>query len=166
MEGHQRNLYLYERFNARVAGVSRDDVTTLKYWADDLGLTFPLLSNVSGWLGIIFDVLPGNQPVFDRRTVIIDKNGIVRYVRDGSPDYKDILLFLKKLNSGEITPGELRTLPSAWLLRFFCLSAKRPDRRKNLIPTNMIPPPSFEMPTRPLLTEVNTGSCLRPRRGN
>ncbi|HET6419281.1 MAG TPA: redoxin domain-containing protein [Geobacteraceae bacterium] len=104
MEGHQRNLYLYERFNARVAGVSRDDVTTLKYWADDLGLTFPLLSNVSGWLGIIFDVLPGNQPVFDRRTVIIDKNGIVRYVRDGSPDYKDILLFLKKLNSGEITP--------------------------------------------------------------
>ena len=37
-------------------------------------------------------------PVFSRRTVIIDKNGIIRYVRDGSPDFKDILLFLKKLN--------------------------------------------------------------------
>ncbi len=101
MEGHQRNLYLYERFNAQVVGVSRDDVTTLKYWADELNLTFPLLSNVSGWLGIIFDVLPGNQPVFNRRTVIIDKKGVIRYVRDGSPDYRDILTFLKKLNSEE-----------------------------------------------------------------
>ncbi len=102
MEGHQRNLYLYERFNAQVVGVSRDDVTTLKYWADELALTFPLLSNVSGWLGIIFDVLPGNQPVFNRRTVIIDKKGVIRYVKDGSPDYRDILTFLKKLNSEEV----------------------------------------------------------------
>jgi peroxiredoxin len=104
MEGHQRNLYLYERFNAQVLGVSRDDVTTLQYWAKDLGLTFPLLSNVSGWLGIIFDVQPDNQPVFNRRTVIIDKKGTIRYVRDGSPDYKDILLFLKKLKSEEARP--------------------------------------------------------------
>lgn len=104
MEGHQRNLYLYERFNAQVVGVSRDDVTTLQYWAKDLGLTFPLLSNVSGWLGILFEVQPDNQPVFNRRTVIIDKKGVIRYVMDGSPDYKDILLFLKKLKSEEARP--------------------------------------------------------------
>jgi hypothetical protein len=30
--------------------------------------------------------------------VIIDKSGTIRYVRDGSPDFKGILLFLKKLN--------------------------------------------------------------------
>jgi len=30
--------------------------------------------------------------------VIIDQKGIIRYVRDGSPDFKDILLFLKKMN--------------------------------------------------------------------
>jgi peroxiredoxin len=104
MEGHQRNLYLYERFNAQVVGVSRDDVTTLKYWAKGLGVTFPLLSNVSAYLGIIFDVQPDNQPVFNRRTVIIDKKGFIRYVKDGSPDYKDILTFLKRLNSEEGQP--------------------------------------------------------------
>ena len=98
MEGHQRNLYLYERFNARVLGVSRDDVTTLKYWGDDLGVTFPLLSNVTGFLGTYFDTQPDGKPIFGRRTVIIDKTGIIRYVRDGSPEFKDILLFLKKLN--------------------------------------------------------------------
>jgi len=98
MEGHQRNLYLYERFNARVLGVSRDDVTTLKYWAKGLDLTFPLLSNVTGFLGVYFQTQPDGKPIFGRRTVIIDKKGIIRYVRDGSPEFKDILLFLKKLN--------------------------------------------------------------------
>ena len=98
MEGHQRNLYLYDRFNARVVGVSRDDVTTLKYWGKDLGVTFPLLSNITGFLGVPFDTLVEGKPVFRTRTVIIDKTGIIRYARDGSPDFKDILLFLKKLN--------------------------------------------------------------------
>jgi peroxiredoxin Q/BCP len=98
MEGHQRNLYLYERFNARVLGVSRDDVTTLKYWAKGLDLTFPLLSNVTGFLGAYFDIQPEGKPIFGRRTVIIDKTGVIRYSRDGSPEFKDILLFLKKLN--------------------------------------------------------------------
>ena len=102
MEGHQRNLSLYDRFNARVVGVSVDDVTTLKYWAKSLDLTFPILSNVTGFLGRSLGVDPSPEikgyPVFSRRTVIIDKSGIIRYVRDGSPDFKDILLFLKKLN--------------------------------------------------------------------
>ena len=102
MEGHQRNLGLYDRFNARVVGVSVDDVTILKYWAKSLELTFPLLSNVSGFLGAWFNVKPSPEikgfPVFDRRTVVIDKTGIIRYVKDGTPDFKDILLFLKKMN--------------------------------------------------------------------
>ena len=98
MEGHQRNLPLYERFNARVLGVSRDDVITLKYWANGLDLTFPLLGNVTGFLGAYFDIQPEGKPIFGRRTIIIDKKGVIRYVRDGSPDFKDILLFLKKMN--------------------------------------------------------------------
>jgi peroxiredoxin Q/BCP len=98
MEGHQRNLYLYERFNARVLGVSRDDVITLKYWAKGLDLTFPLLSNVTAFLGVSFDIQLEGKPIFGRRTIIIDKKGVIRYVRDGSPDFKGILLFLKKLN--------------------------------------------------------------------
>jgi len=98
MEGHQRNLYLYERFNARVLGVSRDDVTTLKYWSKGLGLTFPLLSNVTGFLAAYFRAQPEGKPIFGRRTVVIDRKGVIRYVRDGSPEFKDILLFLKKLD--------------------------------------------------------------------
>lgn len=98
MEGHQRNLYLYERFNARVLGVSRDDIVTLKYFANSLDLSFPLLSNVTSFLGVSVGAQPDGKPIFSRRTIIVDKKGIIRYSRDGSPEFKDILLFLKKLN--------------------------------------------------------------------
>jgi peroxiredoxin Q/BCP len=98
MEGHQRNLSLYERFNARVLGVSRDDVLMLKYWAKSLDLTFPLLSNITAFLGVSVGVQPEGKPIFGRLTVIIDKKGIIRYAREGSPVFKDILLFLKKLD--------------------------------------------------------------------
>lgn len=103
MEGHQRNLYLYARFNARVAGVSRDTVETLRYWVDDLGLTFPVFSNPVGHLGIWFDTLEAGYPMFSRKTVVIDKWGIIRYMKSGSPDYREILLLLKRLHAEEST---------------------------------------------------------------
>ena len=104
MEGHQRNLYLYDRFNARVAGVSRNDVTTLKYWTDELGLEFPIISNVAGHIGIWFGAQPPGYPMFNRKTVIIDKTGVIRYMRNGSPDYHEILETLKQLHAEEVTP--------------------------------------------------------------
>lgn len=101
MEGHQRNLYLYDRFNTRVAGISRDNVETLRYWVDELGLTFPIFSNPVGHLGIWFSTLEEGYPMFSRKTVIIDKWGTIRYMRDGSPDYQEILLEIKALHEGE-----------------------------------------------------------------
>ena len=96
-----RNLSAYEALNARVVGVSRDDVITLKYWAKHLRITFPLLSNISGYAGDYFGAVKAGQYVFERLTVIIDKKGIVRYMKDGSPNYEEILAFLKKLNERE-----------------------------------------------------------------
>jgi peroxiredoxin len=101
MEGHQRNLELYDRFNTRVAGVSRSDVETLKYWVDELGLTFPVFSNVAGHLGIWFGAQPPGYPMFSRKTVIIDKNGVIRYMRRGSPDYHEIILMVRTLHAEE-----------------------------------------------------------------
>jgi len=98
MEGHQRNLYLYDRFNARVVGVSRDDVLTLKYWGKGLGITFPLLSNITAFLGASVGAQPEGMPIFGRLTIIVDKNGMIRYAREGSPDFRDILSFLRRLN--------------------------------------------------------------------
>jgi peroxiredoxin len=105
MDTHQRNSYLYERLNARVLGVSMDEVTTIKYFAKELWLEFPLLSNTLTWMGRAYGAysdkppfLPDGTPNwFGRRTVIIDKKGIVRYIKDGSPDNEEILEFLLTL---------------------------------------------------------------------
>jgi peroxiredoxin len=101
MQGHQRRLAEYDGLNARVTGVSRDDSTTLKYWGKHLRITFPLLSNISGYAGDFYGaVVPGQFP-FERLTIIIDKKGIVRYMKDGSPVFDEIIAFLKKLNEEE-----------------------------------------------------------------
>ncbi len=104
MEGHQRNLYLYDRFNAQVVGISRDNVDTLKYFAQQYGLTFPLLSNSTGYLGMWLGSQPPGSPTFSRRTVVIDRLGVIRYARNGSPNYHEILQVLKQLHAEEDTP--------------------------------------------------------------
>jgi peroxiredoxin Q/BCP len=101
MEGHQRNLYLYDRLNARVAGVSRDQVATLQYWTEEMGLTFPIFSNPVGHLGIWFGTLEEGYPMFSRKTVVIDKWGVIRYMQAGSPDFREILTLLKQLQEEE-----------------------------------------------------------------
>jgi len=105
MDGHQRNLYLYEALNARVLGVSMDDVTTSTYFAKSLWLTFPLLSNTLPWMGTAYGAFSNKPPFltdgtpqwFGRRTVIVDKKGIVRYIRNDTPKFEEILTFLLKL---------------------------------------------------------------------
>jgi peroxiredoxin Q/BCP len=105
MEAHNRELYLYKRLNAQVLGVSMDDLITNKHFAESLDLQFPLLSNPLPWMGLKYGAyshsppfLPDGSPMwFGRRTVIIDRNGIVRYIKDGSPDIKEILSFLLTL---------------------------------------------------------------------
>ncbi len=97
MQGHQSRLALYGSLNAQVVGVSRDDVQTLKYWKKRLRLTFPLLSNISGYLGSFYGAVKVGQFPFERRTVIIDKDAVIRYVKDGSPDYDGIVKTLKEL---------------------------------------------------------------------
>ncbi len=105
MDAHQRDLYLYERLNARVLGVSMDDVTTVKFFAKEFWLEFPLLANPLAWMGIAYGAYSDKAPFapdgsprnFGRRTVIIDSKGIVRYIKNGSPDNREILEFLVKL---------------------------------------------------------------------
>ena len=105
MEAHNRDLYLYRRLNARVVGVSMDDPATNKHFAKSLDLQFPIISNVLPWMGMKYGAyshtppfLPDGTPNwFGRRTVIIDKSGIVRSIMDGSPNNQEILQFLLKL---------------------------------------------------------------------
>lgn len=98
--GHQRNLYLYERLNTKILVVDRDDVETNKQFIKAHWLEYPIGSSVTARVGEEHGVYPTQEPYpprFKRRTIIFDKAGIARYIKDGSPDYKEILNFLVKL---------------------------------------------------------------------
>ena len=105
MEAHNRDLYLYKRLSTQVLGVSMDDPITLKHFAESLQLEFPVISNMLPWMGMAYGAyrdkppfLPDGTPNwFGRRTVIVDKKGIIRFIKDGSPDNKEILKFLLNL---------------------------------------------------------------------
>ncbi len=96
--GHQRNLYLYDRLNTKVLVVDRDDVETNRQFIKAHWLEYPIGSSVTARVGQEHGAYPTKEPYptprFTRRTIIFDKAGIVRYIRNGSPNYKEILNFL------------------------------------------------------------------------
>ncbi len=88
MDGHQRVKFLYDRLNARVLGVSRSDLGTSKQFVQWLSLEFPLASAATSRMGVDYGAYPDKPPyppTFEKSVLIIDKKGIGRYVRDGSP---------------------------------------------------------------------------------
>ncbi len=105
MDAHNRDLYLYKRLNAQVLGVSMDDPITNRFFAESMGLGFPIISNVLGWMAKSYGAYSEKPPfgpdgsinTFGRRTVVIDKRGFVRYIKDGSPNNREILMLLLKM---------------------------------------------------------------------
>jgi peroxiredoxin len=100
MDGHQRVKFLYDRLNTRVLGVSRSDLGSNKQFAQWLSLEFPLASASTSRIGVDYGVYPEKPPFpprFEKRVVIVDKQGTIRYVKDGPPDFQEILNVLLKL---------------------------------------------------------------------
>lgn len=88
----------FEAANAQVLGISVDFNDANKAWAEKLGLTYPLLSDMfrsmSQTYGTLFDdpallADDGFGPVIYRRNqrvfMIIDKEGVVRYNKTTPP---------------------------------------------------------------------------------
>ncbi len=100
MDGHQRVKFLYDRLNAQVLGVSRSDLGSNRQFAQWLSLEFPLASASTANVGVDYGVYPEKPPFpprFEKRVVVIDKQGIIQYLKDGSPDFEEILNVLLKL---------------------------------------------------------------------
>jgi len=85
---------LLSRFRAahtQVLGVSVDSRYSHAAWAKSLGgVTFPLLSDFhpKGEVAKAFDVWLDEPGICDRATVIIDKDGVVRYSASVTPSGK------------------------------------------------------------------------------
>ncbi|HEX6988429.1 MAG TPA: redoxin domain-containing protein [Bacillota bacterium] len=95
----QRALERFEQRGARVIGASCDSQFVQRAWAEELGITYPMLADPNREAARAFDVLieelSGIRDVPDRAVFIIDREGRVRYRWmagiKGQPDVDEVL---------------------------------------------------------------------------
>ena len=77
------DLKRFEYVKAQVFGVSVDNIWSHKAFAEKLKINYPLLSDFhpKGKVASSFGLYLEDLGITNRATVIIDKNGIVRYVQ-------------------------------------------------------------------------------------
>ena len=77
MQAYQRQLTTLEGADTQVLGVSMDSPFANKAWAQQIGVTFPLLSDLGGDVTRRYGVFNPKSKVARRVTYLIDKSGKV-----------------------------------------------------------------------------------------
>lgn len=105
MPGVQSLLGQFQAADTQVLGVSVDSIYSHENWAKSLGgVSFPLLADFhpKGAMAQSYGVFMGDKGITDRATVIVDKNGVVRYAVSVTPagerNPKDLLAECQKVN--------------------------------------------------------------------
>ena len=88
MKAFQNDIARFEKLNVQVLGVSGDSLETHQAFAEELGLSFPLL---------VDDGSIRKHYGSGRITHLIDRDGIIRYVHKGMPDNEKLLQEIGKL---------------------------------------------------------------------
>jgi mycoredoxin-dependent peroxiredoxin len=75
MKNFQQNLQKLEAADTQVLGVSMDSPFANKAWADQIGVTFPLLSDWGGELAHRYGVYVNQYKAARRVNILIGKDG-------------------------------------------------------------------------------------------
>ncbi len=68
----------------QILGISVDSPFANKRFAEDLGVTYPLLSDFQRTVSRLYGVLDEERGVARRTTFVLDKEGIIRYIEQGA----------------------------------------------------------------------------------
>ncbi|MGW2643589.1 peroxiredoxin [Streptomyces sp. NPDC001393] len=96
------NLPKFEGRDTQLLAVSNDSIHTLRVFAEQEGLEYPLLSDFwpHGNVSRAYGVFDEDKGCAVRGTFIIDKEGVVRWtVVNGLPDARDLNDYVKALDT-------------------------------------------------------------------
>jgi mycoredoxin-dependent peroxiredoxin len=102
-ECFRNDLTQFQDLNAQVFGISVDSTWAHKAFAEKLGLKFPLLADFhpKGAVAEKYGLYLGERGITARAVVVIDKEGIVRWVKQYDiptvPDTKEIVAAVQAL---------------------------------------------------------------------
>jgi peroxiredoxin len=84
MQAYQADIAEFENTDTQILGISVDSSPSNKKFAEELKLTFPLLSDFKRTVTTEYGILDEQRNTAMRTTYIIDKQGIVRQIEQGS----------------------------------------------------------------------------------
>ncbi len=86
MQAYQFNLSQFEGAETQVFGVSTDNSPSQKRFAEDLKVTFPMLSDfATRKVSIDYGLLVPDRGIASRATFVVDKEGRIQHIEEGSP---------------------------------------------------------------------------------
>ncbi len=84
MTAYQAGIAKFQDSGAQVFGISTDNVPSLRRFADDLKLQFPLLSDFQRTVSKEYGVLIPDRGMANRATFVLDKDGRIEHIEEGS----------------------------------------------------------------------------------
>ena len=84
MKAYQADIAKFEANDTQVFGVSVDSVPANRRFAQDIGVTFPLLSDFKRTVVKDYGIFNEEQGFGNRATFVIDKNGIIQHIDEGN----------------------------------------------------------------------------------
>ena len=83
MKAYQSDIANFEKTNTQVIGISVDSYAANTRFAEDIGVTFPLLSDIKRQVVKAYGIFDEERFVGSRATFVIDKDGIIRHIEQG-----------------------------------------------------------------------------------
>jgi len=84
LKAYQADIAKFEGNDTQVFGVSVDSVPANRRFAQDIGVTFPLLSDFKRTVVKDYGIFNEEQGFGNRATFVIDKNGIIQHIDEGN----------------------------------------------------------------------------------
>ena len=84
MKAYQADIAKFEGTETQVFGVSVDSVPANRRFAQDIGVTFPLLSDFKRTVVKDYGIFIEEQGFGNRATFVIDKDGIIQHIDEGN----------------------------------------------------------------------------------
>ncbi|MSO20136.1 MAG: redoxin domain-containing protein [Acidobacteria bacterium] len=84
LTAYQADIAHFENTGTQILGISVDSSPANKRFAEDLKLTFPLLSDFKRTVSKQYGILNEEREIAVRTTYVLDKQGVIKSVEQGS----------------------------------------------------------------------------------
>ena len=83
MKAYQADIAKFDATQTQVLGISMDSFAANKRFAQDIDVTFPLLSDWKRKVVRDYGIFDENSGYASRATFVVDKDGVIRHIEQG-----------------------------------------------------------------------------------